>query len=616
MSSGNANTTTQTITSLPPDYIKPQLEKVAGIAGGLFDQGVGPKYFDGSTVVPFSNQTNVALQGAETAALNNPLNSTAYGVAGDVMNRGGLTSGAANSLNIMGGIANGTNAINTGNLYSSLYNSMPSSGIASGSQQGLGVLGNIATGAKNVSSAGYGSLMNGLPQGGIASGANSYLSQILNAANGGMNAGTSGYSSLINGLPQNGLANGTAAPLSQMGNVASGATRIGTEGDYRAALANLGGASAAEQYLAPVARGDYLTGQGNPFFQQQLADQTNRLAQQINAQFSNAGRYGSGAQTDVLTKGLGELRTSALADQFARDQANQLAATGMIDSSRATLENQRQGLLSGITGVQGANVGNQYQAAQGLFGSLQGAQNQDVQNRLGALNSQSNVELQNIGNRLGAANTGANIYQGAQAQDTQARLAALGGQTGVDLQNLGAQAGAANSAANMYQQGLNQAFQSQLGAAQGLSGVQGANIANQGNIAQTMGNLYQNAQDQSLRTALQAPALAETRFNDYARLADIGAQYETKSTEALKDQIARFEFANMQPWNQLGLLSSAVQGVNAGGTQTAVTQRPDLPLGQRLLGGGALGAGIGNMIFPGAGGILGALGGGLLGGLS
>jgi hypothetical protein len=189
----------------------------------------------------------------------------------------------------------------------------------------------------------------------------------------------------------------------------------------------------------------------------------------------------------------------------------------------------------------------------------------------------------------------------------------LTGQTGVETNNLAAQAAASNQLANFFQNANQQGYTNQLQGLQALSGVQGANIANQGNVSQTMANVYQNAQDQALKTAMASPQLAESRFNDYSRMADIGAQYEAKDAEQLKDSIARFEFGNMRPWNQLGLLSGAVQGVNSGGTQNSVTQRPDLPMGQRILGGAMGLGGLGGMVGGPMGGILGAGAGGLLG---
>ena len=89
---------------------------------------------------------------------------------------------------------------------------------------------------------------------------------------------------------------------------------------------------------------------------------------------------------------------------------------------------------------------------------------------------------------------------------------------------------------------------------------------------------------------------------------------EAKDVEILRDQIARHEYAQNLPWAQLNRLSSAIMGVNTGGTVQTV--KPEMPLGQRILGGGAAGAGMGSLVGGPAGGLIGALGGGLLGGFA
>jgi hypothetical protein len=82
-----------------------------------------------------------------------------------------------------------------------------------------------------------------------------------------------------------------------------------------------------------MANGTYLRN-GNPYFDAALQPQLDKTAAQVQSQFSGAGRYGSGANTDVLTNQLGGIRSGALRDQFNADSANMLTANGMMDSSR------------------------------------------------------------------------------------------------------------------------------------------------------------------------------------------------------------------------------------------------------------------------------------------
>lgn len=60
---------TQTTTTEPPAYLKPYLQGALPAAGQLYNQG-GPQQYTGNTVVPFSQQTEQAMQGISQRALN------------------------------------------------------------------------------------------------------------------------------------------------------------------------------------------------------------------------------------------------------------------------------------------------------------------------------------------------------------------------------------------------------------------------------------------------------------------------------------------------------------------------------------------------------------------
>lgn len=68
---------TQTTTSAPPSYLEPYLRQAAGYAQQLFQSGP-QQYYPGNTVVPFSPQTNQALNMQQNRAINgSPLVDTA-----------------------------------------------------------------------------------------------------------------------------------------------------------------------------------------------------------------------------------------------------------------------------------------------------------------------------------------------------------------------------------------------------------------------------------------------------------------------------------------------------------------------------------------------------------
>ena len=124
----------------------------------------------------------------------------------------------------------------------------------------------------------------------------------------------------------------TVAPLS--GTTMEGVNQLAQAGaNWNTAGDNPVGGSAAAANLGDMASGKWLR-EGNPYFNDALQGQLDDTAAQVQSQFSGAGRYGSGANTGVLANRLGNIRASALSDQFNRDTQNQITATGMLDQQR------------------------------------------------------------------------------------------------------------------------------------------------------------------------------------------------------------------------------------------------------------------------------------------
>lgn len=132
------------------------------------------------------------------------------------------------------------------------------------------------------------------------------------------------------------VANLSGTTMSGVNQLATAGANTNTAGT-RPLLQGIGAASAgpsyAEQNLGDMANGSYLKS-GNPYFNDALRGQLDQTANQVQSQFSGAGRYGSGANTGVLANSLGNIRSSALSDQFNRDSQNMLAANGQMDSTR------------------------------------------------------------------------------------------------------------------------------------------------------------------------------------------------------------------------------------------------------------------------------------------
>lgn len=136
----------------------------------------------------------------------------------------------------------------------------------------------------------------------------------------------------------------------QGGNVYTGDTTAGLGGltrggisDVRQAVDGLGAKTSSGKNLLQMASGQYLKS-GNPYFNDALKGQLGATADQVQSSFAGAGRYGSGANTGVLTQELGNIRANALSDQFNRDTQNMLTANSQIDTANSNLfQNRLQG---------------------------------------------------------------------------------------------------------------------------------------------------------------------------------------------------------------------------------------------------------------------------------
>ena len=115
MSSGGQQQTTSTQTSQPWDVSQPYLKQVLGGAQTAYQSGKGFEYNPGSTVVPFSGQTQSAMSGIEnTANAGNPLGTASNTQALGILNSGGMSDWQKNALQGTYGVATGQNQINTG----------------------------------------------------------------------------------------------------------------------------------------------------------------------------------------------------------------------------------------------------------------------------------------------------------------------------------------------------------------------------------------------------------------------------------------------------------------------------------------------------------------------
>ena len=145
-----------------------------------------------------------------------------------------------------------------------------------------------------------------------------------------------------------------------------------------------------------------------------------------------------------------------------------------------------------------------------------------------------------------------------------------------------------------------------------------ANIA--GSQYQQERAMQQQAQLAQAQLAGAAPSFYGQQFLPSQTLAQVGAQQEAIAAQPLQEQLARYQFGQQLPYQQLQGYLSSVYGTPLGSYGTQTTNAPTYQnRGAGILGGGIAG-GLGGyalgQAFPNQiGGTYGALGGAALGGL-
>ncbi len=132
------------------------------------------------------------------------------------------------------------------------------------------------------------------------------------------------------------------------------------------------------------------------------------------------------------------------------------------------------------------------------------------------------------------------------------------------------------------------------GLTQGASGIYG----NERNLQQQAAGLLQSnlegANTQRLQAGQLAPSLAAQDYADAAALTGVGQQQEAYSQQGIDDLMARYNYNQNLPWQNLQNYNSIIQGFGGlGGTQTSTGKT-----GQS--GGGLLGTlgGIASIAAP------------------
>lgn len=101
-----------------------------------------------------------------------------------------------------------------------------------------------------------------------------------------------------------------------------------------------GNMDASRVYYGDVLGGKYLDVASNPFLKSILGQTTRDVTDNVNAQFSQAGRYGSGAHMNILSRNLAEAENSLYGDQYNRERAAMDSAAGAVPQINSSILQQ------------------------------------------------------------------------------------------------------------------------------------------------------------------------------------------------------------------------------------------------------------------------------------
>lgn len=133
---------------------------------------------------------------------------------------------------------------------------------------------------------------------------------------------------------------------------------------------------------------------------------------------------------------------------------------------------------------------------------------------------------------------------------------------------------------NMYQQGADKITENVN--AQFTSAGRTGSGAHVGRMTKELGDLYNNMygsqyqqeRQNQMNTMQIAPQLAETDYNDAARLGQVGQAVEGKAGEIIQDDMNRFNFYQQSPEQNLAQYIAAIQGNYGGTTSSTAKEKP------------------------------------------
>lgn len=226
------------------------------------------------------------------------------------------------------------------------------------------------------------------------------------------------------------LSDTTMQGVNQLANAGQAWDTSGTRPLFQQIGAASAGPSAASNYLEGYASGDYLQGEGNPFYRQRMEKELADTAAQIRSSMSGMGRYGSDVSTQALADSLGQIRLQGLENDFNRQTQNQFNAVGMLDQQRNLGLDRALSSAGAMSDIDQRNFQNRLAGAGatleagGIMDQQSQRQLQDEINKFYALDSQDWTRL---GMLQSAASGAAGPYGSQLAQSRSSTSPGLGG---------------------------------------------------------------------------------------------------------------------------------------------------------------------------------------------
>lgn len=256
-----------------------------------------------------------------------------------------------------------------------------------------------------------------------------------------------------------------------------------------------------------------------------------------------------------------------MADKVSAAHGAQFSRAGMFGSTNHADE-LADGLGDLANDVYGSNYARERANQMAAAGIIQGAHDTAQGRNLAASQFNTGVNETNMARRMDAASR----LQGAHDADESRRLTATGMAYDNNQRNMDRRAGAAGA----------------------------------------IDSADQSERNRQLQYTGMTPQLNAAAFQPYEKMLEVGQMREEQAGRTLQDAMARHDFEQRQPWNDLANYSAIINGYSNIGGQSTTSQPLYRNRASGAIGGALSGAALGSVVpglGTGVGAVLGGIGG-------